>query len=171
MVTKSSLPGGPEGKQQELSPWLPQQEEGIPHRQGRKGWGHFPPAPRGRMRSLLTWKWISQRRIFPCIYSWHTVFWTVVPIFLRRCHLKFFFSIFLFSSERKSQVDVNLSLTHANSPFNKEILWEVAVAAARGEIPPWKIRWGSTTESRVNIRNWDTWSRMPSIHTHAMTVV
>lgn len=61
----------------------------------------------------------------------------------------FNFSIFI----RKSQVDVNLSLTHANSPFNKEILWEVAVAAARGEIPPWKIRWGSTTESRVNIRN------------------
>ena len=47
-------PGEPEGKQQELSPRLPQWEGGIPQRQGRKGWGHFPPAPRGRMRSLLT---------------------------------------------------------------------------------------------------------------------
>lgn len=25
-------PGGPEGKERELSPWLPQREEGIPQR-------------------------------------------------------------------------------------------------------------------------------------------
>lgn len=53
---------------------------------GRKGWGIFLPAPRGRRRNLFTWKWISQRGVSPCIYSWHTVFWIVAPILFRRCH-------------------------------------------------------------------------------------
>lgn len=115
--------------------------------------GPFPTNSKGQDEKPLNLKMsFTEKAISLHLFLAHRVL-NSCSHFSSKMSLKIFFSIFLFSSERKSQVDVNLSLTHANSPFNKEILWEVAVAAARGEIPPWKIRWGSTTESRVNIRN------------------